>query len=143
MKSEASGLVSGKTWDVYLYILTSNHPVGVREVWKGLNLSTPSLAQYHINKLVELGLIQKDPSGKYVAKSKAQISVLKSFVFVGGKLIPKLFFYGVFVIGLFISYLYYSSFNWEYKDFIILSLTFFSAFGFLSEAYLLMKRLKS
>ena len=49
--------VYGKTWDVYLCILTSSDPIGVREIWRSLGLSTPSLAQYHVNKLLELYMI--------------------------------------------------------------------------------------
>jgi len=43
--------IGGTTWDVYLYILTSKSQ-GVRDIWRGLKLSSPSLAQYHVNKLV-------------------------------------------------------------------------------------------
>ncbi len=49
--------VYGKTWDVYLCVLNSDDPIGVREIWRKLGLSTPTLAQNHVNKLLELRLI--------------------------------------------------------------------------------------
>jgi len=39
--------------------------VGVHEVQKGLHLSSPSVAHYHLRKLVEEGLV-KEESGGYV-----------------------------------------------------------------------------
>ena len=58
--------VYGRTWDVYLCILTSGAPIWVREIWRTLKLSSPSLAQYHVNKLMELRLVATTPRGKYV-----------------------------------------------------------------------------
>ena len=46
--------IYGKTLDVYLCILTSESSMGVREIWRALNFSSPSLAQYHVNKLLGL-----------------------------------------------------------------------------------------
>ena len=40
----------GKTLEVYRYLLKSKNPVGIREVQRSLDLSTPSLASYHLNK---------------------------------------------------------------------------------------------
>ena len=58
--------IYGKTLDVYLCILTADDGIGVREIWRSLKLSSPSLAQYHVNKLIELELIETDIDGKYV-----------------------------------------------------------------------------
>ena len=62
--------LSGVIWDVYLYVLTSNEPIGVRDVWRGLRLSSPSLAQYHINHLLDMHLIAQTDEGRYVAEEK-------------------------------------------------------------------------
>ena len=51
--------ISGTTRNIYLYILTSKEPVGVRELSRNLNLSSPSLAQYHINKLMDMNLLKQ------------------------------------------------------------------------------------
>jgi hypothetical protein len=43
-------------------------PVGVHEVQTGLSLSSPSLAHYHIRKLVEEGLAREEAGGYVVDK---------------------------------------------------------------------------
>jgi hypothetical protein len=94
MKRENRTNISATTWNVYLYILTSREPVGVRDVWRELKLSTPSLAQYHVNKLLELNMIIQTREGKYVASEEKRVEALRSFVLLYGKLIPRLVFYG-------------------------------------------------
>lgn len=46
-------------------MLKQSKAMGISEVQKGLGLSSPSLAQYHIRKLLALGLI-KEEGGGYV-----------------------------------------------------------------------------
>lgn len=43
-------------------------PVGIHELQRGLGLSSPSLALYHINKLVQAGLIREQDNGYLVDK---------------------------------------------------------------------------
>ncbi|TLX99316.1 MAG: hypothetical protein E6K95_09775 [Thaumarchaeota archaeon] len=57
--------LKGNTLRVYVYAL-KKRKVGVREVQRALRLSNPSLAQYHLNKLRELGLLREE-GGDYVA----------------------------------------------------------------------------
>ena len=46
-----------------------NHgPVGIHEVQRGLGLSSPSVAQYHISKLLKAGLLREEGDGYVVAK---------------------------------------------------------------------------
>jgi hypothetical protein len=126
--------VSGTTWDVYLYLLTSNN-TGVRDVWRHLKLSSPSLAQYHINKLVDLKLIETTLDGKYKANEKAQTEVLRSFVLLRGRLIPRLVVYGTALLGILISYLILWPMRWDFRDLVILFSSVFSIFIFFLEAY--------
>ncbi len=52
--------LKGKTLLVYMYLLRSNDPdVGVREVQRSLGFSSPSVSSYHLNKLRELGLVDR------------------------------------------------------------------------------------
>ena len=51
--------LKGNTLRVYVYALKRKR-VGVREVQRSLRLSNPSLAQYHLNKLKELGLLKEE-----------------------------------------------------------------------------------
>ncbi len=43
---------------------------------KALNLSSPSVAYRHLQKLDDLGYLQKNDYGEYIAKNKAHIKRL-------------------------------------------------------------------
>ncbi len=49
-------------------MLKQSAPVGISEVQKGMSLSSPSVAQYHIRKLVRLGLVREEQGGYVVDK---------------------------------------------------------------------------
>lgn len=127
--------ISGTTLDVYLCILTSKNSTGVRDVWRTLRLSSPSLAQYHINKLLDLKLIENSPDGRYQANEEEQIESLKSFVKLRGRLIPRLVFYGAILSGIVASYLIFWPFRWDFRDLVVLFVSFFSILVFFFEAY--------
>ena len=60
--------LSGTSYKVYRYMLKQSAPVGISEVQKGMSLSSPSVAQYHIRKLVRLGLVREEQGGYVVDK---------------------------------------------------------------------------
>ena len=91
--SEQRDILRGLTLKVYKYILQNNRPVGIREVQRGLNLSSPTLALYHMNKLVEAGLIKKEAAG-YVADR----IILQNLIRLRRVLIPRNFFYMIFLL---------------------------------------------
>ena len=127
--------LSGVVWDIYLYILTSHEPVGVRDVWRGLKLSSPSLAQYHINNLLEMKLISQTENGKYIAEELNRIEALRRFVLLRGRLFSRLIIYGAFVLGLLSVYVAVWPFGWNFRDFLVLTICLFSASAFFYEAY--------
>jgi hypothetical protein len=47
--------LEGITLSVYLYIVKKGKPVGPRDVMKGANLSSPSVAYRHLQKLEDMG----------------------------------------------------------------------------------------
>ena len=53
---------------VYRFLYREGRPVGVHEVQKGLQLSSPSVAHYHLRKLVEEGLVKEESGGYTVDK---------------------------------------------------------------------------
>ena len=53
---------------VYRFLYREGRPVGVHEVQKGLKLSSPSVAHYHLRKLVEEGLVKEESGGYIVDK---------------------------------------------------------------------------
>ena len=84
-------VLTGNTAQVYRYAIKMGKPVGVREVQKALNLSSPRLASYHLEKLEEAGLLKQTSEGFIVDKM-----VLENFVSFHRLLIPKYFLYFTF-----------------------------------------------
>ncbi len=126
--------IYGKTLDVYMCIMTADNGIGVREIWRTLNLSSPSLAQYHVNKLIDLQLIETDFNGKYIINSQESIEALKSFILLRGMLIPRLTIYSALILGLIVSYISYWPWRGDFRDLTTLFIGLFSAAAFLFEA---------
>ncbi|MEM4312371.1 MAG: helix-turn-helix domain-containing protein [Nitrososphaerales archaeon] len=90
MKRER-GELKGTTLRVYKYLLRAREPLGVSDIQRGLNLSSPSVAFYHITKLTDMGLIRSEGTGYIVDKI-----VLSNIIRFKGLLIPKYFFFLIF-----------------------------------------------
>lgn len=67
-KKEQYEPISGTTYRVYKYVFKAGLPVGIYDIQRGLKLSSPSVAQYHVKKLVQLGLIKEEPRGYVIDK---------------------------------------------------------------------------
>jgi hypothetical protein len=88
--------LKGNTLKVYMFLLKSPSGfVGIREVQRALKFSSPTLAQYHLEKLRELGLIRKQ-STEYVLASDVKVGVLRQFYRLGTFLVPRFVLYAVF-----------------------------------------------
>ena len=94
----ANDELEGNTLIVYAYIVHIAKPVGTREVTRGANLSSTSVAHRHLQKLEDLGLIEKNNYGDYIFKEKTSIN---GHVWVGRNLVPRLMFYSFFFLGAF------------------------------------------
>ncbi|MEM3670640.1 MAG: helix-turn-helix domain-containing protein [Thermoprotei archaeon] len=92
-----SGLreLRGNTLRVYVFLLKSG-PSELREVQRGLGLSSPSLASYHLSRLVELKYVVQDADGKYSVSKDVSPEILEGYLSVGGRIVPQLFFFSVF-----------------------------------------------
>ena len=90
--------LAGNTLSVYAYVVRENRPVGTRDVMRGANLSSSSVAHRHLQKLELLGLLEKNDYGDYILKEKTSVS---GHVWVGKNLVPRLMFYSFFFIGAF------------------------------------------
>jgi hypothetical protein len=78
---------------VYVYVL-KNGDVGVRQVQRALRLSNPSLAQYHLNKLRDMGLVM-EVGGAYRVCSEVKVDALRGLLRIGSLLVPRFVFYAV------------------------------------------------
>lgn len=99
-------VIKGTTLDVYFYLLRKKSAAGVREIQRSLNLSSPSISSYHLNKLATLEIVRKNRFGNYEVAKKIDIGVLKQFVMVGNYTLPRFFFYATFISVLFGGYIF-------------------------------------
>jgi len=91
---EVEEVLKGTTLKVYRFLLKSSKPVGVREVQRALNLSSPSLAAYHLSRLEEAGLLRCEKGDYSVDKV-----FLKSMIRIRRFLIPRYLFYSIFAFS--------------------------------------------
>ncbi len=88
--------LKGKTLRVYWYMLRHPEPMTAREIQRGAELSSPSLSMHHLEKLKEMGLVDKDVHGQYTVKRDVRVGVLKLFVGRGRMMVPRFLFYATF-----------------------------------------------
>ena len=97
--------LKGKTLLVYWYLLQQpTHTVGVREVQRSLNFSSPSIAVHHLQKLENLGLIEKKGTGEYVLQEEVKVGILRFFIHMGSFLVPRYLFYSVLFTSMLTTY---------------------------------------
>ena len=138
--------LEGITLSVYLYVVGKGNPVGPRDVMKGAHLSSPSVAYRHLQKLEDLGYLQKNTYGEYITKEKARV---RGYLWVGRRILPKMLVYSLIFLGILITELvvlalHYSVENYSFKVFfLLLTLVTGSAMGvFIVEGLLQRRRTK-
>lgn len=87
--------IHGTTLRVYWFLFRNGKPVGVRETQRALSLSSASVALYHLEKLRENGIIEKDNMGQYFLKENVQVGSLRMFLRIGHIIFPRYLFYAV------------------------------------------------
>ena len=88
------------TFQTYMYLVKVGKPVGPRDVMRGANLSSPSVAYRNLQKLVDLGVVVKDEYSNYVAKEKVS---MRGYVWVGKTLMPSFAIFGFIFVGVLIA----------------------------------------
>jgi len=91
---ESKEVLRGTTLEVYRFLLKSSKPVGIREVQRALNLSSSSVATYHLSKLEDAGLLKREAGGFTVNKF-----LLENSIKINRFLVPRYFFYAIFAIA--------------------------------------------
>jgi hypothetical protein len=86
--------VRGNTLKVYLFLLRHG-PSELRDVQRGIGLSSASLASYHLGKLLEAGFVIQDEHGRYSAVKEASDRVLEGYSRMGPAIVPQLFFFAL------------------------------------------------
>ena len=97
--------LQGNTLRVYWFLLNRHEgSVGARETQRALSFSSPALAVYHLDKLVEMGLADKT-NGEYRLVKTVNVGVLKQFVRFRSVMVPRYFFYATMFTSLLVFYL--------------------------------------
>lgn len=114
--------LEGLTLTVYLYVAKKGKPVGPRDVMKSTNLSSPSVAYRHLQKLEDAGYLAKNEYGEYTVKKKAPI---KGNIWIGHSLFPKMWIYGLaflsaLIVELTILFIHFEVETYEFKVFFLL-----------------------
>lgn len=87
--------LSGNTLRVYMYIFKVKRS-SIKDAQRSLGLNSPALAQYHLEKLVSLGLAKRDEtSGDYLLVKEIKVETLEQFLKIGSYIIPRLLLYTV------------------------------------------------
>ena len=90
--------MKGNTLRVYLYLLRSGVSE-LRDIQRALGFSTPSLASYHLGKLLEAGYVSQDERGQYSASQDSARDILEGYTRMGPLVVPQLFFFAVLFTG--------------------------------------------
>jgi DNA-binding transcriptional ArsR family regulator len=103
-KENVEAELKGTTLRVY-WALLKKGSAGPREIMRELNLSSPSVASYHLEKLANLGLVKKEVGGEYVISKEVKVELFSQFIRVAGIALPRYFFYSVLFTTMLIAYL--------------------------------------
>ena len=139
-------LLEGTTLSVYMYVAKRKRPQGPRDVMRGRNLSSPSVAYRHLQKLETAGLLKRNSYGEYLLNQKAKVN---GFHWVGRSLVPRTMFYFYFFLGLLILEAVVLAIHWEWENDVIktyyaigMSITGIAMAFFLLEAVTMLRKLK-
>lgn len=127
-EEETEDVLRGTALKVYKYVLKKG-TAGIREVQRGLKLSSPTLASYHLHKLEKAGLARQTMEGY-----EPDQVFLQNMIRLRRTLIPRYFFYSVFCISaLILELTLFKPPNWTKEYIFAVATTFVSAIFFVYE----------
>jgi hypothetical protein len=68
-ETKPDDILEGTTRRVFRYVYRQHDPVGIHDIQRGLGFSSPSLAHYHVSKLLKAGLLREEGEGYTVNKT--------------------------------------------------------------------------
>jgi predicted DNA-binding transcriptional regulator len=97
--------LKGNTLRVYWYLVQCpKNLAGPRQIQRELGFKSPALAAYHLDKLLDLGLVEKI-RGEYQVTEIVDVGVLKQFMKVGSFMVPRYVTYATMISILFVFFL--------------------------------------
>lgn len=104
-EKEIVSKLKGNTLRAYWALLSKEEGViGVRELQRELGFSSPALAAYYLNKLVDFDLAAND-RGDYRLVKEVKVGVLKQYIKLGSFLLPRYVLYASMFTTFFIVFL--------------------------------------
>ncbi|MCW3980313.1 MAG: hypothetical protein NWF11_02450 [Candidatus Bathyarchaeota archaeon] len=97
--------LKGTTLRVYWALLRSRKPTTIRRLQRSLGFSSPSVAAYHLEKLMDMDLVKKNLMGDYELKKTVSVEAMGSFMRISHLMIPRYLFYTTFFITLLIVFI--------------------------------------
>lgn len=102
MEEAAPEFLQTKTMKIYWFLLTHGES-GIREIQRELKIRSSSSVSYHMNKLVDAGLVSKSTTDKYTVEETIKSGIFGLYVKIGTRMIPRIMFYlSFFAIGVLI-----------------------------------------
>jgi hypothetical protein len=92
--------LNGTLFSTYVYLVKAARPIGPRDLMRGANLSSPSVAYRNLQRLTDLGYVVKDDYGNYAVKKKVN---LKGYVWLGKTLLPRFVIFGFIFVGVLVA----------------------------------------
>lgn len=92
--------MNASAFHTYVYLVKAGKPIGPREVMRGANLTSPSVAYRNLQKLIDLGLVTKDEYSNYFVKKKVG---LKGHIWLGKTIVPRFIVFGLIFVGVLIA----------------------------------------
>lgn len=87
-------------FSTYVFLVKTGKAVGPRDLMRGANLSSPSVAYRNLQRLMDLNLVDKDEYGDYFVKKKVG---LKGYFWIGRFLIPNFIIFGIIFLAVLIA----------------------------------------
>lgn len=107
--SPVDSKLSGNTLRVYTYIFKVQRS-SIKGVQNELQLNSPALAQYHLEKLVSLGLARRDDqTGEYILVKEIKVETLEQFLKIGSHIIPRFLLYTVMLTVILTYFIFFIS----------------------------------
>lgn len=102
---------------VFIYLRQHKDPIGVRDVQRKLNLGSSSTSYWHLNKLLELGVVKQVQGNRYelideyATIKRIPLNVNLEHYIIGDKIVPGLFFILAFNFFILVSIIILFTFN--------------------------------
>ena len=138
--------LEGAALRMYLYVAKTGKPVGAHDIMRGAEVRSSGLTYKQLQRLENLGLIAKNDYGNYVLQRKLSV---KGYVWVGGRLLPRMTVYsfgflGILIVELLVLAIHFEVETYEFKVFFLLLglVTVAAMAGFLVEGFRVQRKMQ-